>query len=153
LTIKASQYRVTKLGPFRTSSDLGHALHAFGKPSGRHHFDGKNGCHVTWRKLKLRIEFDNYGGHDACSKKGGQAQSFSIGFSKRWQTSRGLRIGDSVKALKHLYHHAKRHGSNYWLKSAYSPLGMGGHYAVLAARTHHLRWIRGFSGWVGGAGE
>jgi hypothetical protein len=152
LTIRANQSHVTQLGHFHTSSDLGHAIHAFGQPSSRHH-DRFSGCLVRWKKLKLRIDFENFGSGDACSKKGGQAQSFSIGFEKRWRTSRHLRVGQSVKRLKHRYRHARRHGSEYWLKSAYSPIGDGGHYAVLAARTHHLRWVSGFSGWIGSAGE
>lgn len=152
LTIRANHYRVTKLGSFHTSSDLGHAIQAFGRPSSRH-LSKFGGCLVRWKKLKLRIDFENFSSGHACSKKGGQAQSFSIGFEKRWRTSRHLRVGQSVKRLKHRYRHARRHGSEYWLKSAYSPIGGGGHYAVLAARTHHLRWVRGFSGWVGSAGE
>jgi len=154
LTIRANQSHVTQLGRFRTSSDLGHAIHAFGKPSSRHHVTSyKTQCHVAWRKLKLRIEFVNYGGSDACTKHGGQAQSFSIGYEKRWRTSRHLRVGQSVKRLKHRYRHARRHGSEYWLKTGYSPFAGGHNYAVLAARTHHLRWISGFSGWIGSAGE
>src|SRR3954471_544916 len=90
LTIRADQSRVTQLGSFHTSSDLGHAIHAFGRPSSRHHVTGKSLCHVAWRKLKLRIEFANFGGPDACTKHGGQAQSFSIGYEKRWRTSRHL---------------------------------------------------------------
>src|SRR3954471_23320198 len=101
LTIRSTQSHVTRLGHFRTSSDLGHAIHTFGRPSSRHHVTSyKTQCHVAWRKLKLRIEFVNYGGRDACSKHGGQAQSFSIGFEKRWRTSRHLRVGQPVKRLK-----------------------------------------------------
>jgi hypothetical protein len=58
-----------------------------------------------------------------------------------------------VKRLKHPYRHARRHGSEYWLKSAFSPIGTARHYAVLAARTHHLQFVSSFSGWIGGAGE
>src|SRR5215217_271619 len=152
LTIRADRYRVTQLGHFHPAGnpDLAHAIHAFGKPTGRHHHN--SGCLVRWRKLKLRIDFENFGGHDPCSKKG-RAQSFTIGFEKRWRTSRRLRVGQSVERLKDRYRHARRHGSEYWLKSAYSPFGTGTHYAVLAARTHHLRFVSGFSGRIGGAGE
>lgn len=152
LTIRADQYRVTQLGHFHTagSSSLAHAVNALGKPTGRHPRNG--GCLVRWKKLKLRIDFENFGGHNPCGRHG-QAQSFSIGFEKRWRTSRHLRVGQPVDRLKNLYRHARRHGSEYWLKSAYSPLGTGGHYAVLAARTHHLRFVSGFEGWIGAAGE
>src|SRR4051812_1083407 len=81
LTIKADRFRVTQLGDFHTagSASLAHAVNAFGKPSGRSHRNG--GCLVRWRRLKLRIDFENFGGHNACGKNG-KAQSFSIGFEK-----------------------------------------------------------------------
>jgi hypothetical protein len=81
------------------------------------------------------------------------AQSVSIGNDRRWRTSRHLRVGQSVDRLKHRYPHARRHGSDFWLKTAFSPIGSGRYYAVLAARTHKLRWVSGFEGWIGGAGD
>jgi hypothetical protein len=41
---------------------------------------------LRWKKLKLRIDFQNFGGHNPCGKNG-KARSFSIGFEKRWRTS------------------------------------------------------------------
>jgi hypothetical protein len=47
----------------------------------------------------------------------------------------------------------RRDGSVYWLKSAHSPFGGGSRYPVLAARTHDLRRVSGFGGFIGSAGE
>jgi hypothetical protein len=47
---------------------------------------------------------------------------------------------------------AHQHGSRFWLRTAFSPIGEGGLYPVLAARVHHHEVI-GFKGWVGAAGD
>jgi hypothetical protein len=154
LTIGTSQYTITKLGRFHPGRDasLGRAIRAFGKPSSRHSRQGGSACEVRWTKLRLHIKFANYGGLDACSRRGGLAQSVRIARSGKWRTTRNLRVDDSVDQLRHLYPGAIHHGTQWWLKTAVSHIGTTHRYAVLAARTRDKRVI-GFTGWIGAAGE
>lgn len=155
LTIKPGRYSLTKLGHFhpRRNPTLKRAIRVFGKPSSRHSRLNGNECKVAWKDKRLHIKFANYGSGNACSRRGGRAQSVVIKRSRKWRTSKHLRVGQSVDHLLRLYPQARQHGRAFWwLKTAYSAVGSGGNYAVLAARVHHGR-VNGFRGWIGAAGE
>jgi hypothetical protein len=154
LTIKPGQFGISKLGKYHPlrQPTLGHAIGTFGDPSTRDREFGGSGCLVRWRQYRLRIDFANFGGANPCSRSGGFAQKVQVGNSQKWQTDRHLRVGQKVSRLHRLYPAASRHGSNWWLKSAVSHIGGGGHYAVLAAKVDGGR-VRGFAGWVGAAGD
>jgi hypothetical protein len=153
LRIKPGRYNIARLGSFRPNrhADLGHAIRAFGRPSRIHH-GHRSGCKVTWKDKRLKIDFENYGVGHPCSKKYGLAQSVVIKRSRRWSTTKHLRVGQSVNHLKRKYPGASNHGAYWWLRTAYSNFGEGGNYPVLAARVHRGR-VAGFKGWVGAAGE
>ncbi len=107
---------------------------------------------MTWNDKKLHIDFENYGVGSACSHKYGMAQSVVIKRSRRWSTTKHLRVGQSVARLQRKYPGGSNHGAYWWLQEAYSPIGEGGYYAVLAARVHNGH-VSGFRGWIGAAGE
>jgi hypothetical protein len=151
LIIKPGRYGVTRLGHFHPGRDasLGAALRAFGKPS---HIRRGGLCKLNWREKRLKINFANYGGHSACSKRYGQAQKVVIRRSGRWRTTRHLTVGHSTRRLERLYPRARNHGAYWWLKTAVSHLGTTHRYPVLAARVRN-RHVIGFKGWIGAAGE
>jgi hypothetical protein len=95
----------------------------------------------------LKIQFENFGAGQPCKF----AQALQRADSRRWETKRRLRVGQSVARLQHRYPKATRHGSTFWLRSAISQC-CGARYPVLAARTRHGR-VTGFKGWIGAAGE
>src|SRR4051794_23166299 len=97
LTIRSGNYQVTRIGSYRTSysahyqATLGGAIRAFGRPSSRIHRYG--GCIVKWRRLGLRIDFENFGTtDDACRSDVGLPQSFTA-MGSGWRSWKGLRIG------------------------------------------------------------
>jgi hypothetical protein len=160
LTVRASESRgVVAMGKFhpRRSPTLRSAIWAFGRPTSRRHQSGANGCRVWWPRLGLIIHFASFGhprGVTACNARVGLAQTATIKGRRvgRWRTSRGLRGGDSRERLQDLYPNAEQHGSRWWLVSAYSPIGTGGYYAVLAAGVTRGR-VADFHLWIGAAGD
>ncbi|MEI7890311.1 MAG: hypothetical protein WCI34_08365, partial [Actinomycetes bacterium] len=51
---------------------------------------------------------------------------------QHWKTSKGIRVGDSLKRLRRAYPGARRHGAaSWWLSKRYS--GLGGYYYPPAA--------------------
>jgi hypothetical protein len=162
LTIRAIRRGVRALGPYRirSSPTLGRAIRAFGYPTGVRRYWGGNGCRVSWPLIGLVIQFANFGGYDACSRRYGLAQSAAIrGESgEHWRTSRGLRIGHSVRRLHRSYPFAEQHGRrSWWLvigKTFIGPSCDGGPcpYAVLSAGVREGR-LSTFRLWIGSAGD
>jgi hypothetical protein len=152
--VKAGHRRITALGRFhpRRNPTLRAAIHAFGGPTSRRPRLDHHTCSVSWKDRRLRIKFDNYDGLNACSRRGGLAQSMVIRRSPRWHTTRNLRVGQTAFRLGRLYPRATRHGDLWWLRTAFSPIANGGRYALLAARVDHGR-VSGFKGWIDAAGE
>ena len=166
-TIETGNYRVTKLGPLRTTSSrtyaptIRRAIEKFGRPSNS--FASRGGCVVKWRRPGLRIEFYNFGGdrRGVCHPQVGRAQSFTIEGSQKWRSWNGLRIGMPEDRVLDLHPFAdwfdgsRFYDEGYWLRWNFSPFGDGSEYPVLAA---HLRYgytgrVKSFSGWIGSAGE
>lgn len=119
------------------------ALRAFGP----NYYVGNN-CRFYWRGIGLTIVMANFGGGDPCA-------SAQIGYmagplSRRWRTSRGLRIGHSYATLRRLYPGATRQGAYWWLVRGYFP-GIGP-FSVVSARVSAGR-VAQFRVWIGGAGE
>ena len=54
--------------------------------------------------------------------------------ASRWQTSRGIHIGDSLERLESRYPNAVEWEGDYWLAIGYSPIAEGSSYPVLAAK-------------------
>jgi hypothetical protein len=64
----------------------------------------------------------------------------------------GLRPDMLASAIRKLYPRARKHGNNWWLITAYSPIGDGGYFAPITANVKNGQVI-GFDVWVGGTGE
>jgi hypothetical protein len=162
LTIRATRHGVRALGPYRIRPNptLGNATRAFGHPSRARRFWGGNGCRVSWPLIGLVIQFANFGGQDACSRRYGLAQSAAIrgDAGKHWRTARGLRIGHALRRLRRSYPSAERHGRvSWWLaigRTFIGPSCAGGPcpYAVLSASVGSGR-VSAFRLWVGSAGD
>jgi hypothetical protein len=76
----------------------------FGTPSSMHP-DG-NTCRVTWRPAGLAIRFA--GGAHPCAHselEHGVWYGMTL-FGRGWHTTRGIRIGSTVTAVRHVYPHA-----------------------------------------------
>ena len=141
--------KVSAIGPFKLAGDpnLAAATAALGAPSSLKKTDTL--CRAGWRAIGLRISFVNLGGGDSCQF--GSVQTASA-FGKVWRTTRGLKIGSSVRTLRRLYRGARRKGRTYRLVGAKSIFTDGSRYSVLAARTNGKK-VGSFRLFVGAAGE
>lgn len=144
---------VERIGGWSAESDptLGAARRAFGRPTSSRRIGDRTGCTVRWGRPGLRVVFANFGGADACSPAGGRAQ-IAILTGPAWRTARGLRVGDGLASLRRLYPRAARREPDRLLVTAYSPIGTGGNYAVLAARIRDGRVLAFFLR-IGAAGD
>ncbi|HEU5062474.1 MAG TPA: hypothetical protein VFT79_04890 [Solirubrobacterales bacterium] len=150
LVIQANSAGVQNLGGFHPlrNPTVGAAVRAFGRPSSRQPRYGGSGCDVSWRKIGLKMTFAYYGGGGrwaACQGGKGVAKTALIQGLRadRWQTSRGVRIGDSLEQLERSYPNAVEWEGDYWLAIGYTPIGDGGSYPVLAALVQSEA-VRGF---------
>jgi hypothetical protein len=163
--IRATPDGVQALGPFALTSSptLRRAMVAFGRPSSRRTIYQGNGCRVLWRRLGLRIEFDNYGfagAHKtACTPSVGLAQQAAIGGpnARRWTTAEGLRIGSPLDAVTTLYPGAQAQpDGSWWLITGQTAIGCEGSgtcpSAILSARTDGAA-VTSLRAWIGAAGD
>jgi hypothetical protein len=155
-TIQTSNGAVARIGAFHPSRSptIAAATRVFGRPSSRR-LATHGGCVVDWRRLRLRIDFENFGaagpGKTTCSSSVGQAQSFTVRGS-RFETSAGLRVGQSSSSILKRHPSADFREGKWWLVTAVSPFGDQSEYAVLAATVSGGR-VRSLAGWIGAAGE
>lgn len=136
LTIQANNAGVQNLGGFHPirNPTVGAAVKAFGRPSSRRPRYGGSGCDLSWRKIGLKITFAYYGGKGSACRRGIAKKGVIEGTAADgWQTSRGIRIGDSLEQLERRYPNAVEWEGDYWLAIGYSPIGDGYSYPVLAA--------------------
>lgn len=148
--------KVLRIGPFRVARDpaLRAAVDAFGKPSSRRALGGRRpalACRAAWRRLGVTVVFANLAGEDACKPRFGVAQSAFV-YSRRWQTGRGLRVGDRVRRISRLYPKAIRTGRFYKLVTGVKSFAGPRRYAVLGARLAGRR-VRALTMDIGAAGE
>jgi hypothetical protein len=106
---RLASYRYYHLGsaPVTSYED---AVGTFGKPSSRSTDDVKrsNLCTVRWSRLGLEMGFANAPpGTCRLSRLRTSAWYGATVYSRRWQTERGLRVGDSVARLRDLYPNAR----------------------------------------------
>jgi hypothetical protein len=147
-----------EIGAFavKANGTLAGAIDAFGQPTTLSRLYRGQTCLATWTKHGLRIDFYNLGGHDACQPRHGRFAR-AIARGPHWQTTRRLKIGDSVRRLVRLYPTARlQRGergfwpSGFWLVRRYSIYGEGSYYPGLLAETRagtvvafHVRYPAG----------
>jgi hypothetical protein len=155
-TMRTSDGAVARIGAFHPSRSptLAAAIRVFGNPTSRRILTN-NDCQVDWRRVRLRIQFANFGGHGpgetTCSPSVGRAQAFTVRGS-RFRTSAGLRVGDQTTSIRRLYPAAELRDGSWWLITAVSPFGDQSEYPVLRAIVSGGR-VRAIAGWIGAAGE
>ncbi|MCK9250759.1 MAG: hypothetical protein M0P31_17510 [Solirubrobacteraceae bacterium] len=137
------------------------AIRALGRPSrikrGRAPRGGwPTSCTITWNRLGLRIEFNNYGWtRDIC--KGGFAQHGTITRMDRW----AIRVGDDLAVTRetplHMLDwmgHVDREDGAWVLDRYRTPYGDQGLYPSIALYATTVRHpIRRATFWIGKAGD
>ena len=97
------------------------------------------------------IDFMNLGGLNPCSAAGGLAHRAKV-TGQGWQTTKGLRIGDTKGALRRAYPNARLVGRRWWLVTGVTRIGETRRYAVLDA-TVTGGTVTSFSMFIGAAGD
>ena len=113
------------------SGTVAQATARFGTPSAESSEGGGVTCRVTWKRLGLAASFLDFSDH-AC-RDGGLVTATMT--SRRWRTSKGLRVGDPVSRLRAIYPQARRHTDGFWLVARRSCAETGSNpYPGLLAR-------------------
>src|SRR5205823_673731 len=128
---------------------------AFGDPYRITGNQSSESCPATWPDLGLTILLTNFGA-DGCGVGFAQAAVIRGGLATRWRTGRGLRIGDSLAHLRHLYPHASPHARHpwfgrWWLVRGISPIDRRTPYGVISADVS-AGHVRAIYLWIGAAG-
>jgi hypothetical protein len=160
--IRANARGARALGGHRVRSHplFSNAIQAFGDPARVRSQFGGVACRVSWPLIGVAIQFMNLGGYHACSPRYGRTQTVAIRGERgrAWRTSRGLRIGHSVRQIRRRYPSASRHGRRTWWlvtgRTLIGPSCNGGPcpYPVLSAVARSGR-VHVFKLRVGAAGD
>ncbi|HSC03467.1 MAG TPA: hypothetical protein VLC49_09115 [Solirubrobacteraceae bacterium] len=156
--IQTGRNGVTALGSWHVSthSTFPAAVRALGAASAVHVHSHGNSCTgaATWRKFGLRIVFTSFSVDPYCAAVRAQTGTISGAAGRRhWQTTRGLRVGDSLGTLKRLYPRAiKGHGGWAIVYSRHSVIAEGSRLDIVTAQVKGNR-VSAFSLWIGGAGD
>lgn len=95
---------------FRTSESLSDALRVFGKPATLQSVANRlRGCRATWSDMGLTLTFQGNG----CKENSTFLQARITG--RKWQTLRGLRVGQPLAELKRKYPEARQEPGNVWV--------------------------------------
>jgi hypothetical protein len=100
------------IGPWRTGTTptLAAAVAALGRETSCTRLEKLPAfAAAEWRQLGLRMVFGSYGpgGARPCHARRGVFLDNAHAYGKQWQTSRGLKVGDSVAKLHRLYPQAR----------------------------------------------
>jgi hypothetical protein len=156
MTIVTRDYYVSRIGTFRPAENplLSAAIRAFGRPTQVQLKAGS--CRVSWRALRLKINFENFGGaapgQTTCTPSVGRAQSF-VARGTRFRTTAGLRVNQPSSEIPERYPDAVFDDGFWTLVSARFPFGDNEEESpVLTALTRNGR-VSALVGYIGGAGE
>ena len=157
ITVVTRDYYVSRIGSFLPTRNprLSAAIRAFGQPSSRKLT--RRTCRVEWRRLRLRITFENFGAarpkETTCTPSVGRAQSF-VARSPRFRTVNDLRVGQPTSAIRAKHPAAEFQPAGFWaVVLARFPFGDGAApRPVLNALVSGGRVIA-LTGYIGGAGE
>ena len=155
-TIRTSDGYVTRIGTFKVrgtnQGTLAQAIAAFGRPSEVDPSgDGSDACYVTWRRLRIRATFANFGLADACSPSGGLLQSATLR-SRRFRTTRGVRVGTRSRTIPAKHHNAQFRNGSWWIASAVLPFGDQRETPTVRALVRNGQ-VSAFTLFIGAAGD
>lgn len=102
-----NDYRVVlyeRIGPYKDylKGRYPAAVRAFGEPASSGFAYQSNYCTVRWRKLGLELDFITLG-VETCVRKRLTGWYGARLYSRRWLVGRGIRVGDTVAAMRRLY--------------------------------------------------
>lgn len=156
MTIVTRDYYVSRIGTFRPQKNplLSAARRSFGRPT-QVQLKGRT-CRVSWRSMRLRIDFENFGGtlpgETACTPSVGRAQSF-VARGTRFRTTEGLRVKQPTSEILERHPSAVFAGGFWAIVSAQFPFGSSEEESpVLTALPRDGR-VSALTGYIGGAGE
>jgi hypothetical protein len=137
------------IGPWRTGATptFAAAVAAFGRETTCTRLKTLSAfATAEWRRLGLRMVFGSYGSGGArpCRARRAVFLDNAHAYGKQWQTSRGLRVGDSLAELHRLYPQARLRTYTYgvapvrgwWLVVRTSNLPDHHRLPALLAETH-----------------
>jgi hypothetical protein len=158
LTIRTKSGAITKIGSMKTQGPEGgrvmDATAAFGPatsiaPIGE---TGSEACRIEWSPLKLRTTFANFGGADPCGFETGRLQ-LATTRSRRFRTTRDLRVGDPSSTIKEKYPNAEFKRNVWVVMTTFYELGAEpGRIPTIEAIVKKGR-IEVLRLWVGAAGD
>lgn len=149
---------VTALGPWHVSAHptFPAAVRALGAASQVHVHTSGTSCTGTgiWSGLGLRIVFTLFSADPYCQRVRAQTGTISGAAGRRhWRTARGLRVGDTLGRLEHLYPGAiKERGARAIVYNLHAPIAEGGRLDIVTAQVRGNR-VSAFKLWIGGAGD
>jgi hypothetical protein len=149
---------VTALGSWHVSAHptFQAAVRAMGAASAVHVHTHGNSCTGTgvWGKLGLRVVFTLFSADPYCARVRAQTGTISGAAGRQhWQTTLGLRVGDSLGKLNQLYPRAIK-GRGGWaiVYSRHSVVAEGSRLDIVTAQVKGNR-VSSFQLWIGGAGD
>jgi hypothetical protein len=157
-TIQTGANGVTALGSWHVSTHptFQSAVRALGAASAVHVHTHGSFCTGTgtWNKLGLRVAFTLFSADPYCARVRAQTGTISGAAGRgHWQTTRGLRVGDSVGTLKRLYPRAVKEAGGWAIVySRHSVIAEGSRLDIVTAQVKGNR-VSGFKLWFGGAGD
>jgi hypothetical protein len=106
--------RDVSIGGFPRDATVARAIAVFGQPTVRRQdpqaFDR---CHLEWARYGVSMEtYHTGGGLDPCGPAGRHVSTTVA--DRRWRTSVGLKIGDTVTKLRRLYPRAEKDTPGVW---------------------------------------
>lgn len=114
--------RDVSIGGFPRDGNVQRAIAVFGQPTTRT-LEGFDRCHLTWPAFGVSMETYYTGGTiDPCGPFGRHASTTVT--DRRWRTSVGLKMGDTLKRLRQLYPRAQRDKPGLWRLTTRSFAGL-----------------------------
>lgn len=111
---------------------------------------------MSWRRLRLRIDFENFGGtrpgQTTCTPSVGRAQSF-VASGSGFRSSRGLRVGQPSSSIRLKHPQADLRDGAWALVLARFPFGDSDELSPVVSALVRDGRVSALAGYIGGAGE
>lgn len=150
---------VSWIGPWSMRDPtMSGAIQVFGRPSSkravRPGFAGGSvaDCEVTWSRIGLHALFTTLGLDPGACNPNKQVYTARVA-SKKWQTWRGLRIGDRSGQIRIHHPRASLHGGIWSLATTNLPFGSQPNRVSTVSATTHAGRVNAFELYVQAQGE